>query len=386
MIATITMPRLLYIGGGAIAEATTALARLGVRRPLIVTDRFMASSGMLAQLTDRLDAAGIAWQAFSDTVPDPTTEVVEAGVAAMQAGSYDGLIALGGGSPIDTAKAMSVLAANGGRMRDYKVPNEIPLLGLPLLAIPTTAGTGSEVTRFTVITDSERDEKMLIMGLACCPAAAIVDYELTLTMPWRLTADTGLDSLTHAIEAYVSRKASPFTDGVARSAMGLIARHIRSACREPDNRAAREAMMLGATQAGMAFSNASVCLVHGMSRPIGAFFHVPHGLSNAMLLPEITAFSAPAALARYADCARAMGVAAEGEGNQAAVARLLDELRALNRDLEVPTPQSFGIDERRYLDLLPVMASQALASGSPGNNPRVPSAEEIVDLYKRVYA
>lgn len=386
MIATITMPRLLYIGGGAIAEATTALARLGVRRPLIVTDRFMASSGMLAQLTDRLDAAGIAWQAFSDTVPDPTTEVVEAGVAAMRAGSYDGLIALGGGSPIDTAKAMSVLAANGGRMRDYKVPNEIPLLGLPLLAIPTTAGTGSEVTRFTVITDSERDEKMLIMGLACCPAAAIVDYELTLTMPWRLTADTGLDSLTHAIEAYVSRKASPFTDGVARSAMGLIARHIRSACREPDNRAAREAMMLGATQAGMAFSNASVCLVHGMSRPIGAFFHVPHGLSNAMLLPEITAFSAPAALARYADCARAMGVAAEGEGNQAAVARLLDELRALNRDLEVPTPQSFGIDERRYLDLLPVMASQALASGSPGNNPRVPSAEEIVDLYKRVYA
>jgi alcohol dehydrogenase class IV len=386
MIATITMPRLLYIGGGAIAEVTTALSRLGVRRPLIVTDRFMESSGLLAKLTDRLDAAGIAWQAFTDTVPDPTTEVVEAGVTVMRGGGFDGLVALGGGSPIDTAKAMSVLAANGGRMRDYKVPNEIPRVGLPLVAIPTTAGTGSEVTRFTVITDSEHDEKMLIMGLACCPAAAIVDYELTLTMPWRLTADTGLDSLTHAIEAYVSRKASPFTDGVARAAMGLIARHIRSACQEPDNRAAREAMMLGATQAGMAFSNASVCLVHGMSRPIGAFFHVPHGLSNAMLLPEITAFSAPAALTRYADCARAMGVAAEGEGNQAAVARLLDELHALNRDLKVPTPRAYGIDEQRYLELLPVMASQALASGSPGNNPRVPSVEEIIDLYKRVYA
>jgi alcohol dehydrogenase class IV len=144
--------------------------------------------------------------------------------------------------------------------------------------------------------------------------------------------------------------------------------------------------MLGATQAGMAFSNASVCLVHGMSRPIGAFFHVPHGLSNAMLLPEITAFSAPAALERYADCARAMGVAAEGEGNQAAVARLLDELRLLNRDLKVPTPKSYGIAEERYHELLPVMASQALASGSPGNNPRVPSADEIIDLYKRVYA
>ncbi len=386
MIATITMPRLLYIGGGAVAEVTTALARLGAIRPLIVTDRFMESSGILSRVTDRLDAAGIAWQVFSDTVPDPTTEVVEAGVQVVRTGNYDCLMALGGGSPIDTAKAMSVLAANGGRMRDYKVPNDIPKTGLPLVAIPTTAGTGSEVTRFTVITDSERDEKMLIMGLACCPAAAIVDYELTLTMPWRLTADTGLDSLTHAIEAYVSRKASPFTDAVAKAAMGLIARHIRSACEQPDNRAAREGMMLGATQAGMAFSNASVCLVHGMSRPIGAFFHVPHGLSNAMLLPEVTAFSATAALARYADCARAMGVAGEGEGNQAAVARLLDELRALNQDLKVPTPKSYGIEEERYLELLPVMASQALASGSPGNNPRVPSAEEIIDLYKRVYA
>jgi alcohol dehydrogenase class IV len=386
MIATITMPRLLYIGGGAVAEVTTALARLGASRPRIVTDGFMVSSGMLAKVTNRLEAAGIAWQVFADTVPDPTSAVVDTGVIVLKAGSFDCLIALGGGSPIDTAKAMSVLAANGGQMRDYKVPNEIPKMGLPLIAIPTTAGTGSEVTRFTVITDSERDEKMLIMGLACCPAAAIVDYQLTLSMPWRLTADTGLDSLTHAIEAYVSRKASPFTDGVARSAMALIARHIRSACREPDNPAAREAMMLGATQAGMAFSNASVCLVHGMSRPIGAFFHVPHGLSNAMLLPEITAFSAPAALARYGDCARAMGIAGEGEGNQAAVARLLDELRLLNHDLQVPTPKAYGIEEQRYAELLPLMASQALASGSPGNNPRVPSADEIIDLYKRVYA
>ncbi|HWI26199.1 MAG TPA: iron-containing alcohol dehydrogenase [Stellaceae bacterium] len=386
MIATITMPRLLYVGGGALAEVTTALFRLGARRPLIVTDRFMESSGTLARLTDRLDAASIAWRAFSDTVPDPTSDVVEQGVEALRAAPYDSLIALGGGSPIDTAKAMSVLAANGGHMRDYKVPNEIPKLGLPLIAIPTTAGTGSEVTRFTVITDSARDEKMLIMGLACCPAAAIVDYELSLSMPWRLTADTGLDSLTHAIEAYVSRKASPFTDGVAKAAMALIARNIRTACHEPNSRAAREAMMLGATQAGMAFSNASVCLVHGMSRPIGAFFHVPHGLSNAMLLPEITAFSAPAALERYADCARAMGVASEGEGNQAAVARLVDELRALNRDLKVPTPKEYGLAEARYQELLPVMASQALASGSPGNNPRVPSADEIVDLYRRVYA
>jgi alcohol dehydrogenase class IV len=311
--------------------------------------------------------------------------VIEAGAGIIEDGDFDSLVAIGGGSSIDTAKGMSVLAANGGTMRDYKVPNEIAKPGLPIVAIPTTAGTGSEVTRFTVITDTETDEKMLVAGLACCPLAAIVDYELTLSMPYRLTADTGIDSLTHAIEAYVSRRANPYTDGLAKNAMGLIARNIRAACAEPGNHRAREAMMLGATTAGMAFSNASVALVHGMSRPIGAFFHVPHGLSNAMLLPEITAFSVPAALDRYADCARAMGVADETEGNQGAVARLLDELRRLNQDLKVPSPREYGIAAGRYEELLPVMASQALASGSPANNPRVPTSGEIIELYRRVY-
>jgi alcohol dehydrogenase class IV len=385
MVPMITTPRLMAVGGGALAELPGILQRLGLARPLIVTDPFLANSGHLERATAHLDRVGIPWTVFSDTVADPTTAVVEAGVWRLAEGGFDSLVAIGGGSSIDTAKAMGVLVANGGKMRDYKVPAEIPKAGPPILAIPTTAGTGSEVTRFTVITDTETDEKMLIAGLACCPLAAIVDYELTLSMPLRLTADTGLDSLTHAIEAYVSRRANPFTDGLAKSAMGLIARHIRTACAEPDNRTAREAMMLGATTAGMAFSNASVCLVHGMSRPIGAFFHVPHGLSNAMLLPEITAFSAPAALERYADCARAMGVAEEDEGSQAAVARLLDELHALNDDLKVPTPRAWGIDADRYEELLPVMASQALGSGSPSNNPRIPTSDEIIELYHRVY-
>jgi len=385
MVAMITTPRLMHIGGGALAELPGVLRRLELAKPLLVTDPFLVKSGHLERATGILDRAGISWSVFSETVADPTTAVVEAGAGRLAEDGYDSLVAIGGGSSIDTAKGMSVLLANGGRMRDYKVPADIPKRGLPIVAIPTTAGTGSEVTRFTVITDTETDEKMLIAGLACCPVAAIIDYELTLSMPLRLTADTGLDSLTHAIEAYVSRRANPFTDGLARNAMELIARHIRSACAEPDNRAAREAMMLGATTAGMAFSNASVCLVHGMSRPIGAFFHVPHGLSNAMLLPEITAFSVPAALERYADCARAMGVAEEGEGSQAAVARLLDELRRLNEDLKVPSPRAWGIDAGRYEELLPVMASQALASGSPANNPRVPTSDQIIDLYRRVY-
>ncbi len=383
--ALITTPRLMAVGGGALAELPGLLLRLGLGRPLIVTDPYIAGSGILDRATALLDAADIPWSVFSDTVPDPTTEIIGIGVELLQAGAFDSLVAIGGGSSIDTAKGMSVLFANGGRIADYKVPNEIPLAGLPVVAIPTTAGTGSEVTRFTVVTDTETDEKMLIAGLACCPVAAIVDYELTLTMPLRLTADTGIDSLTHAIEAYVSRRANPFTDGLAKNAMSLIARNIRTVCAEPGNHAAREAMMLGATHAGMAFSNASVALVHGMSRPIGAFFHVPHGLSNAMLLPEITAFSAPAALERYADCARAMGVAEEGEGSQGAVARLLDELRRLNADLGVPSPRAYGIDRARYDALLPVMASQALASGSPAHNPLVPTSDQIIELYRRVY-
>jgi alcohol dehydrogenase class IV len=386
MVATISLPRMMSIGGGALKELPELLGRFGITRPLVVTDPFMKSSGVLDKLTALLDKAGIAWAEFSDTVPDPTSTIVEAGAAILAEGGFDGLVALGGGSPIDTAKAMAILAANGGKIRDYKVPNPIPKPGLPVIAIPTTAGTGSEVTKFTVITDVGTDEKMLIAGLGVTPVAAIVDYELTLTAPLRLTADTGIDALTHAIESYVSRKANPFSDGMALSAMRLIAKHLRTACAEPQNHAAREAMMLGATQAGMAFSNASVALVHGMSRPIGAFFHVPHGLSNAMLLPELTAFSAPAALTRYAECAHAMGLADPAEGDQASVGRLIEGLRTLNRDLDVPSPERYGVPRARYFELMPTMAQQALASGSPGNNPRVPTVEEMVELYTRCYA
>jgi alcohol dehydrogenase class IV len=386
MSAAFHAPRLMLAGGGAIQEAGDLLKRLGVAHPLIVADPFMRESGLLRRLTDILGSAGIAPEAFTDTVPDPTSDVVEAGVALLARGRFDCLLALGGGSPMDTAKAMAVLAAGGGHIRDYKVPSLADRAALPLVCIPTTAGTGAEATRFCVITDTDNDEKMLIAGLGCLPVAAIVDFELTLTAPFRLTADTGIDALTHAIEAYVSRRANPMSDLYALAAMRTIHAHLRTACFEPGNREARERMMLAASQAGLAFSNASVCLVHGMSRPIGAFFHVPHGLSNAMLLPAITQFSADAAIRRYADCARAIGVAVESEGDQAAVARLLDALAALNRELEVPSPRQYGIDEARYFQVIETMADQALASGSPANNPRVPTKDEIMDLYRRVWA
>lgn len=381
----IVLPRLMEVGAGASQQLAAVLRSLGCSRPLIVTDRMMVELGYAGRLADQLEEAGIPSRCFADTEPEPTAASIDAGVQMVRDGDFDSIVALGGGSPIDSAKAIGILGKFGGEMRDYRFPRDVSEAGLPLIAIPTTAGTGSEATRFTIITDETSDEKMLCAGLGFMPVAALIDYELTLSLPPRVTADTGIDALTHAIEAYVSRKASLYSDTQALEAMRLLAANLRTAFHEPRNLAAREAMMLGATLAGIAFSNASVALVHGMSRPIGAFFHVPHGLSNAMLLPAITAFSIPAAPERYADCARAMGVASEGDSDEAANDKLLTELCALNRELQVPSPGQFGIARERYFELRETMARQALASGSPGNNPRVPTEAEIIDLYETVW-
>jgi alcohol dehydrogenase class IV len=383
---TFQAPRMIEIGGGAVAKTAGLLRRLGFARPLIVSDPFMVSSGLIERLTGPLAAAGLEFGIFSNTIPEPTDTVVERGVARLAEAAYDCLIAFGGGSPIDTAKAMAILATNpAAKMRDFKVPAAADTAALPLIAIPTTAGTGSECTRFTIITDHEHDEKMLIAGLGALPLAAIVDYELTFSVPPRITADTGVDSFTHALEAYVSRRATPFSDALAVTAMRLIGANLRTAFHEPKNAAAREAMMLGATQAGMAFTNASVALVHGMSRPIGAHFHVPHGLSNAMLLPAITKFSLNAALPRYAEAARLAGFAADTDADQLAGNKLLAGLDELNAELGVPTPAQFGITQADWIAKIPLMATQALASGSPANNPRVPHHAEIMGLYEVVY-
>jgi len=385
MALEILVPHLLKIGGGAMAEAPGILKHLEIRNALIVTDGFLVRLGLAEILCRQVKQEGIACSVFSETVPDPTTGTIVAGLQAFTEGGHDGLVSLGGGSPIDTAKAIGMLAANGGRARDYKVPNKIPKKGPPHLAIPTTAGTGSEVTRFTVITDSETGEKMLIAGASLVPSAAIVDFELTMSMPARLTADTGTDSLTHAIEAHVSRRANAFADAFAMTAMKTIWEELPTAFHEPGNRRAREAMMLAATQAGMAFSNASVALVHGMSRPIGAHFHVPHGLSNAMLLPAVTAFSVHAAERQYAECARTLGIADGSHSDATAGKKLVDALFARNQLLEVPSPKKYGITREKYFSLIPTMAKQALASGSPQNNPRIPTAEEIEQIYRQIY-
>lgn len=386
MAFNITLPRLMRIGAGSSMELADVLTSFGLSRPLIVTDPFLFKTGRAAILQDSIAAAGLHARVFYETVAEPTAGSIEAALAFLLEGDHDCVVGFGGGSPIDSAKSIAVLAAHGGQCRDYKAPHLQDAPGLPIIAIPTTAGTGSEATRFTIITDETSDEKMLCAGLAYLPVAALIDFELTLTMPPRLTADTGIDALTHAMEAYVSRRANPFSDGFALSAMRAIAPNLRRVWTDPGDRQAREAMMLGSMQAGIAFSNASVALVHGMSRPIGAHFHVPHGLSNAMLLPMVTAFSAPSALARYADCARAMAIAGDEESNQGAVGKLLEELERLNADLQVPSPAAYGIDPDKWSALLPLMAEQALASGSPGNNPVIPSIEQMVEIYRLAWA
>ena len=385
MSAKIVLPRVLQIGAGASSEVGPILKSLGLNNPLIVTDKVMVLLGYIESLQKSLVESEINADVFDDTVPEPTVASIQAGVKQVRNGNYDCVIALGGGSPIDSAKAIAILGKYGGEMRDYKFPRIVDEPGLPLIAIPTTAGTGSEVTRVTIISDEITDEKMMCLGIGFMPTVALVDYELSISVPARTTADTGIDAMTHAIEAYVSKKASAYTDTQAIAAMKLIGPNLRKVYHNGGDRDAREQMMLGSTLAGAAFSNASVALVHGMSRPIGAAYHVPHGLSNAMLLPVVTEFSIPAAPERYADCARAIGVANESDNTEVANNKLMAELYALNKELQVPSPEEFGIEREHFFNNMQTMAEQALASGSPANNPRAPNAEEIIELYKKLW-
>jgi alcohol dehydrogenase class IV len=382
-ITRIQSPRVIRIGGGVASEAGEVLHQLGLSRPLIVTDTNLIKIGHVKTLTDILKTANIHAHIFDGVIEDPTDACVDDGITALKAGDYDCIIGFGGGSPMDTAKAISFMAVNPGHVRDYKAPKQIDKCGLPIILIPTTGGTGSELTRWCVITDTKQPEKYNLSGLACVATAALIDWTFTTTKPARITADTAVDSLTHAIEAYVSKRAHPYTDAFALSAMPLIADNVRTAYADPENGPAREALMLAASQAGMAFSNASVALVHGMSRPIGAHFHVAHGLSNAMLLPAVTAFSVGSAPERYAQVARVMKWATDSDSDESACVKLVEGLKQLNDDLEVPSPTKLGHvkDDKMFA----LMASQALASGSPQNNPKVPTIDEIVELYHKMW-
>ncbi len=374
------VPPAIHYGEKASAQAGAVARRFGVRKVLIITDSFLVSSGAIRAVTASLEEAGVGFDIFSEVNQEPTLAHVTEGLARLEASGAGAILACGGGSPIDVAKAVSAMAVNPGRIQDYMGADKFEKDGPPIIAVPTTAGTGSEATGVTIITDTGRDVKMLISSPRIMPRAALVDPLLTLGMPKGLTAATGLDALTHAIEAYVSRRAQPMTDLLALNAVALIARNLPVAWAEPDNVAARSQTMLGALQAGIAFTNASVALVHGMSRPVGALFHVAHGVSNAALLGVVMDFSLPGNYERYADVARAMGLPDLGDARHTAESGAR-AVREIIRRLEVPSLTQLGVTREKLEPVAAKMAEDALASGSPANNPRLATKEEIIELY-----
>lgn len=380
------LPPTIVIGAGASREAPAHLKRLGATHALIVADPFFVQNGAAGRLAALIEQQGLATSLFDAFQPDPTDLNVYDGSRAFRDSGADAVVALGGGSTIDVAKAIAVLATNPEPIRQYMGYHRVPRAGAPLIAIPTTAGTGSEVTRVAVITDTKHHEKMMLLSAYLTPTVALVDYELSMSTPKAVTAYVGIDTLTHGIEAYVSFRANGLTDPIALSCIALTATHLLTAWREPDNRAAREAMALAACQGGMAFSNSSVCLVHGMSRPLGALFHVPHGLSNAVLLPGVTRFSIPGAPTRYATISRIMGFAQASDDDTTAADKLADGLEALNEALAIPSLRDcVKVGRAKFEASLKKMAHDALDSGSPQNNPIVPTIEQIVELYRRAW-
>ena len=383
----ICVPRFLQVGRGSLAKIPAILAKIDqAERPLIVTDKVMVSHGYAARVSDALAEAGIQCGLFDGTQPDPTDAIVDLGIEALRRGDHDCVIGLGGGSPIDTAKAIAVMGRHGQNLMTYRPPNEFNSPGLPMIAIPTTAGTGSEVTHHTVLVHAETGEKISCRGEAFVPTAAIVDYELSLTMPQRLVADNALDTLTHAIESYVSLKRNLFSDRMALDCMRLVGTYLQRAYSDAEDKEAREYLMLAATLGGLAFSNASICLVHAMSRPLGSFFHVPHGMSNAMLLPTVTAYSIDAAPDRYADCGRAIGMAEADDDDETATRKLVEGLYGYAESMSVPSMSAFGIDKTAFDRALEQMADDALRSGAPNNNPKVPDKQEIVSLFLQAWS
>ena len=382
----VCVPRYLQIGKGSLNELPEIVKILEpIKSFLIVTDKQMVEFGYVKKLQEILSKAGLKSNVFDDTVPDPTDTVVLSGVSFLEKYKNEAVIGFGGGSPIDTAKAIAAMAKNSKNIQDYKPPSTFDKKGLPIIAIPTTAGTGSEVTHHAVIVDSKNYEKISCRGEGFVPTCAIVDYDLTLSKPRRLTIDSAIDTLTHGIEAYVSKKATLFSDRMALDTIRLVTQNIYAVDKNPKDLKAREGLMLAATLGGLAFSNASICLVHGMSRPLGSNFKVPHGLSNAMLLPTITEFSIDHAKSRYAECSRAGNFALTNDNDDIACEKLIKGLYKINSDFDVPSMKSFGINEKNFEEKLENMATDAEISGAPNLNPRVPSVKEMIDLYGQAW-
>lgn len=380
MATEFTIPQKILYGPEALLSAGSLLPGFG-KKALIVTGKVMVRLGNCRKVERILEEAGLEWAVFSDIPGEPTDEMVEAGARCYLRENCDFLIGLGGGSPIDTMKAIGVVVKNGGPITGYmgrEIQSELP----PMVAIPTTAGTGSEATRFTIITDTRRNIKMLLKGPALMPTLAVADPQFTVTAPPEVTAATGLDALCHAVEAYTSRKAQPLTDTFAISAVTRIFKNLPEAYRNGQNVQARTQLSIAALEAGIAFSNSSVTLIHGMSRPIGALFHVAHGLSNAMLMNVCLAYALPGAYERFARLAQAIGAAEASDSEEAAAEKFLAALNELTTQLEIPNPEQYGIERERLLAAVPKMALDAMASGSPQNTRRCPTQADIEAMYR----
>jgi alcohol dehydrogenase class IV len=385
-VRTFLIPPMLITGAGSVERVGDECKRIGGKKGLIVTDTVLSKLGALEGVKKALSQQGLDFVIYDKIASEPTDSYVQEGLQICRDNGCNFLLAVGGGSAIDTAKAISAMLTNTGSIEEYKGLNKLTKKSAPLVAIPTTAGTGSEVTIFTIITDTTKNVKMLIGSPYLMPEVAIVDPLMTLSCPRGLTTAVGIDALTHAIEAYVSLKSQPMSDAFALSAIGLIAGNLRQVFANGNNVEAREKVMLGALQAGIAFSNASVALVHGMSRPIGAYFHVPHGASNAALLGVVTEFSLIGNPCRYAQIAKAMGEDTAGLSDMDAAKRAADAVRRLIKDIMIPSLPALGVDEKTLEKLAVQMAEDAIASGSPGNNPRQATKDEIVGLYRLAYA
>ncbi|MFE6012534.1 iron-containing alcohol dehydrogenase [Bacillus thuringiensis] len=384
-VSEFRMPKSVLYGRNSLEKLGEQSKKLG-KRAFIVTDTIMEKLGYVEKCIQQLNKKSITVSTYNKVDAEPTNIHVLEALSLCKEEKCDFIIGIGGGSCIDAAKAVAVLYTNGGEVEDYVQKDiEIENNPLPLIAIPTTSGTGSEVTSVAVITNKKTDVKMMMKHPSFIPKVAIIDPVLTSSLPPQITAATGIDALCHAIEAYISKVSQPLTDVLAFSAIESIMKYLRIAYEDGRNMEAREAMMIASLQAGIAFSNASVTLVHGMSRPVGALFHVPHGISNAILLPTVLEFTKTSAMKRLAKIGRSLNKDLYSNSDEEVADYTLGEIKKLCFDLRIPNLKEYGIDEIEFENAISKMASDAIESGSPANNPRVPSYDEIKELYRECF-
>lgn len=373
------IPSVNLLGAGCLAEAARTVKAHGFRKALIVTDKVLVGIGMARRVADLLLEHGVASAIFDGTQPNPTVANVEAGLVLLQAEGCDLVISLGGGSPHDCAKGIALCATNGGGIADYEGVDKSARPQLPLVAINTTAGTASEMTRFCIITDQSRHVKMAIVDKHVTPILSVNDPELMLAMPASLTAATGMDALTHAVEAYVSIAATPITDACALKAVTLISLNLRKVVADGRDLEARDQMAYAQFLAGMAFNNASLGYVHAMAHQLGGYYDLPHGVCNAILLPHVQSFNAETSAARLGDVAAAMGVDTAGMTASRSAQACLSAIRALSVEIGIPT----GLAQlgARAEDIH-VLADNALKDACGLTNPRRASHAEVMAIFQ----